>query len=91
LELQESAAENQKAPEAKSSKQSTKKAVFANGRAGTMAFDSHKGSKVIESTPQGLSEAEPMGTSVERKLTAENSKSVKTHATEPMLKASSSK
>jgi len=56
-----------------------------------MAFESHKG-PVIESTPQGLSEAaEPTGTAVERKLTAEANKSAKSQVTEPMLKASSSK
>jgi hypothetical protein len=46
----------------------------------------------IESTPQGLNESmEPPGTTVERKLTAEASKSTKSHGTEPMLKASASR
>jgi hypothetical protein len=98
LELKESAAESHKAPEPTAGKAAQKKAAFVHGRAGTMAFDSHgsiggSNSKagVIESTPQGLSEAEPLGTAVERKLTAEANRSAKSHATEPMLKASSSK
>ena len=58
-----------------------------------MAFDSQGKSAIIESAPHGLDEAEPLGSVMERKLTAEDnkSKSAKTHATEPVLKASSSK
>ena len=90
LELKESAAENHKAPEPKAGKAAQKKAVFVNGRAGTMAFESHGKGAVIESTPQGSGEGE-LCTIVERKLTNENNKSAKTHAGELLLKASSSK
>lgn len=93
IELKENASEPPKAPPKKQGKESSlKKANFHNSRAGTVAFDSHMKSNIIESTPQGLVETEPLGTGVERKLTAEDkSKSAKSHPTEPILKASSSK
>lgn len=91
LELKERAAESQRAPEPKAGKTTVRKATFAGGRAGTMAFDNLKGPG-IETTPQGLAETtEPMGTAVERKLTSDANKSTKTHPADPMLKASSNK
>ena len=89
LELKESA-DNAKAPEPKSGKGALKNTAFPKGRAGTMASVSHNKGSIIESTPQGPGEGE-LGTIVERKLTSDNNKSAKTHAGEPLLKASSSK
>ena len=88
LELKESA-DNAKAPEPKG-KGALKNTAFPKGRAGTMASVSHNKGSIIESTPQGPGEGE-LGTIVERKLTSDNNKSAKTHAGEPLLKASSSK
>ena len=93
LELKESNTESAKAPEPKSAKGALNKKAFTNGRAGTMAFDSYQKGSIIESTPQGPSEAE-LATGVDRKLSNEGggpNQSGKSQGAEPLLKASSSK
>ena len=92
LELKESA-DNAKAPEPKSGKGALKNTAFPKGRAGTMASVSHNKGSIIESTPQGPSEAE-LATGVDRKFSNEGhgpNQSGKSQGAEPLLKASSSK